>query len=229
MIATVVPNHKEMASALKAAAGLLSNVHVLSPEGVSSLNAAAARLFQCPGKSWFCQTTKAEPIQFEKCKDRSERAFTPKIGVDRIEVRDEADALPFAKWDISLILEYEDDAVHCPRWHFDLGNPDQDGPVTHLQYGGNKHPSNAGLDVRVREPRWNTAPMDIILLCETVAANFFPKEWNSALRHDPQWAKLVKQSQKLCYPYYLRALYDSLNTSDKPTHLDTCWNTGSTS
>ncbi len=227
MIATVVPDHKQMASALKAAAGLLSNIHILSSEGVDSLNAAASRLYQYKdkSKSWSCQTAKAEPVQFEECSDRLDRVFVPKIGVDCIEVRDEADALPFAKWDISLLLEYEDATVHCPRWHFDLGNPGQDGPVTHLQYGGYKHKENAGLDVRIREPRWNTAPMDIILLCETVAANFFPKKWNSELRHDSQWAKLVKQSQKLCYPYYFRTLYDSLNSSDGPTHLDSCWNT----
>ncbi len=51
MIATVVPDYKQMASALKAAAGLLSNIHILSSEGVGSLNAAASRLHRYKDKS----------------------------------------------------------------------------------------------------------------------------------------------------------------------------------
>jgi len=228
MIPTIIPDHKEMATALRSTATLLSNVHILSQEGVNSIEAAVARLYNCPGKSWFCTTPKSEPIQFEACFDRAGRQFIPKIGVDRIEIKDEVEKLPFVKWDINLYLEYKESTVHCPRWHFDLCNPNQDGPITHLQYGGNKHPDQPNLDVKIREPRWNVPPMDIVLLCETVAANFFTEIWRTQLKDNPTWNKTVKASQRLCYPYYMRKLYKSLNDTGGLTLLNESWNTVTT-
>ncbi len=224
MIETVVPSNKEMAAALKRTATILSELHILSPEGNGSLGGAADRLLREPEKHWACNTTKSQPITFEKRTDRSKQSFQPTIGVDRIEVRENGEELPFVKWDISLLLKFDNGTAHCPRWHFDLGNPDQEGPKTHLQYGGYKHPNNPGLGPSVREPRWNTAPMDIILLCETVSANFFHEIWERSLRRDTSWTEIVRMSQRLCYPHYLRTLYSSLNSSGSGTHLDHCWN-----
>lgn len=225
MIDTIVPSHIEMAKAMRSMATLLSEANIVSPEGVTSIERAANRLYQKPGKDWFYTTPQEEPIQFELCRDRANREFIPKIGIDRIEVRDEAEQVPFSKWDINLLLEYSNQDVHCPRWHFDLCNPGQAGPITHLQYGGNKHPNKPNLDILVREPRWNVPPLDIILMCETVAANFYNKIWMERLKDDPQWNRIVQQSQRLCFPFFFRSMHNALNNTGVGSHLGASWNT----
>ncbi|PNQ76001.1 hypothetical protein BA950_09270 [Erythrobacter sp. SAORIC-644] len=224
MIETTVPTHAEMANALRSTATLLLEANILSPQGSDTINSAANRLYNKPGKAWSYATPSAQPVLFELCVDRAGRQFIPKLGVASIEVRDEIDDIPFVSWDINLLLEYADQEVHCPRWHFDLCNPEQAGPITHLQYGGNKHLNLPNLDVRVREPRWNAAPLDLILMCETIAASFYQDTWESQLRDLTRWNEIIQQSQRLCFPYYLRGLYNTLNAAAAGSHLSACWN-----
>lgn len=224
MIHTVVPSNREMAGAINVVASLLLDAHILTDEGLGSMQNAATRLHQKAGKDWSYTTPPAEPIRFEPCFDRAGRRFVPIIGVDRIEVKDEPEKIPFVRWDLNLLLEFEDSEVHCPRWHFDLCNPGQDGPITHLQYGGNKHFNRPNLDVRIREPRWHLPPLDLILMCETVAANFFPIKWQSSLKDERKWNLAIQQSQKLCFPFYFRAMHNALNNGEVGSLLRANWN-----
>ncbi len=67
-------------------------------------------------------------------------------------------------------------------------------PINHLHV--------LGFDV----PRFPYPPMDVVLLCEFVLINFFPKE-SEKLRQDPTWKKMVLSSQKIFVePYFEKCL-----------------------
>ena len=224
MVQNRIPTNREMAANLNVASVKLYDAGILAPEGSSALTTAASTLFEQPRSTWRYSIPVVQPVYFNACRDRRDRIFTPEIGVKWIGVLDEQDKLPFSVWDIALTLKYENPDIHCPRWHFDLANEDQPGPITHLQYGGHKHEGNGHFDTALKEPRWFTAPMDVILLCEMVAASFFLDLWNENLRGDPQWTRLVHESQQLCYPHFIRSLQQSVAVNGAKVVLDANWN-----
>ncbi|MAN65539.1 MULTISPECIES: hypothetical protein [Hyphomonas] len=205
---------------------MLLNTRILTPEGFAALSEAADKLQSKTELAWDYSIPIQNPVSFLPCVDRQGRKFIPKIGVKEISVVTPAnsEAIPFKKWDIALTLEFEDESVHCPRWHFDMANLDQPGPITHLQYGGYKHAPHNHLDSSVQQPRWFTPPMDVILLCEVVAANFFQEIWIQSLRQERRWLALIHQSQKICYPHYLAQLSKSIGVSGANVLLDASWN-----
>jgi hypothetical protein len=223
---TSIPDKDEMAKALRDCGELLLKCNILSSDGFSAVVATAERLRGKAAFSWDYAIPKAEPMTFSSCVDRLGRRFTPKIGVEGINVvRPSNDAvLPFRRWDIALTLEFDDADVHCPRWHFDMANVEQPGPITHLQYGGYRHAGRSDLDTVIKEPRWFTAPLDVILLSEVVAANFFPEIWLQTLREDRRWCSLVHLSQNFCYPPFLSAMVASLGVSGASPILGLSWN-----
>jgi hypothetical protein len=74
------------------------------------------------------------------------------------------------------------------RFHFDKANPDQKlGPEYHLQIGGNPeeyelcwHPK------KVNVPRFDYRPMELFLVCQMIAANFFWDEYLE-IREKREW------------------------------------------
>jgi hypothetical protein len=81
------------------------------------------------------------------------------------------------------------------RYHFDKANAGQDGPVFHLQYGGNPadeelfwHPESFAW------PRILHHPVDLVLACEMVAANLFATEYRQIAK-DPTWLAAIRNSQ----------------------------------
>lgn len=221
-----IPNQNEMASALQLCGKLLLENDILSSLGFSALSSAAERLRGRPAHAWHYAIPLADPMLFNERTDRKGRLYTPTIGVEGIGVvQNEEDAsLPFNRWDIALTLNYSEEDVHCPRWHFDLANPKQPGPITHLQFGGHKHEGHPQFDTVLKEPRWFTAPHDVILLSEVVAANFFQDVWLESLRNDRRWTNLIHLSQSLCYPAYVSALMTSVGVSGSDSILGGCWN-----
>lgn len=224
--ATVIPSNKEMAKALQDCGAILLTANILTSEGLAAMSEAAERLHSKSEDEWDYSIPLTAPVSFAPRTDRQNRTFTPKIGVDRISViRPETEEfIPFKQWDIALTLEFSEPEIHCPRWHFDMANVGQPGPITHLQYGGYRHENNDHLDTSVQEPRWFIAPMDVILLSEVVAANFYHETWISALREEPRWQTLVHTSQKLCYPHYLAQLQRSIGVTGANAVLCASWN-----
>lgn len=223
MIATTIPTNTDMADRIKHAASILFDANILTAEGRVALEQVSTHLRSAGEYEWSYSVARNFPVSFQALSDNSGEKYQPQIGVEKISIINEVDNLPFESWDIALLLKYSNQNIHCPRWHFDLCNTGQNGPITHLQYSGHRH-DNVSLNCRLKEPRWCLPPYDIILLCESVAANFYHDEWNSSLRNNRSWVKIVKSSQKLCYPYFLRQLYTSLNASETPTLLDGSWN-----
>lgn len=84
------------------------------------------------------------------------------------------------------------------RYHFDCKAANVKGPepIYHLQVGGNAlAEEDCWFPKHLEIPRFHFPPMDIVLLCELVLANFFHQE-SENLRKKPEWVSLVRKSQE---------------------------------
>jgi hypothetical protein len=91
------------------------------------------------------------------------------------------------------------------RYHFDVASPGQDGPEFHLQAGGNAADEElCWLPEAISVPRIAHHPMDLVLVCELVAANFFG-EAGRRTASDPTIRGAVARSQsEYVMPYLER-------------------------
>lgn len=132
------------------------------------------------------------------------------------------------EWDSEAVLERLTDPVRSfdgrviLRCHFDLANPGQHGPKYHFQFGGEAReyelcwlPGIADL------PRLIYPPMDLILVCQLIAANFYWEEYIE-FRETPEWIGTLRRSQgHLLKDYYK----DCLNVLEQNrVLLDYLWN-----
>ncbi len=137
-------------------------------------------------------------------------------------------AFPFDDWDICLEIDYlgdDADIVHEARWHFDLANNNsipQAGPKTHLQFGGNS-PRHDTKYSTLKAPRWHHHPMDLLLMLETVSANFYEQKWKDKIKNNPTWCNAINASQKLCIKPIIDEMHILMNASDT-TILAEVWN-----
>ena len=214
-----VPTGNEMATALRA---VINRLEPILQSESSTIVHRACSLLKKAGckKNWGYEIPNSEPMIFKRCTDRNDRSFVPTITcLIQVDESHGKESLPFCSWTIALILRY-DEKRRNPRWHFDLADEQQGAPITHLKYGGHCH-GDRSLDEAIKEPRWHTPVMDVILLAETVAANFFPNEWQE-FRQDLSWCRHVSQSERLCYTHYMEALKETFNVSST-TMLNKVW------
>lgn len=89
------------------------------------------------------------------------------------------------------------------RFHFDRANEGQPGPTYHLQAGGNARDEEAcWLHEAISVPRLAHPPMDLILACELVVANFCGVEDRKLLRDPPWHGSLCDSQNDLLLDYY---------------------------
>ena len=93
------------------------------------------------------------------------------------------------------------------RLHFDLGDSEQPGPRHHVQVGGTtQDEEHCWLSPAIPVPRLAHQPMDLVLLCEIVAANFHPEFYRDVSR-DATWKGTLATSECcLLKPYYQSCL-----------------------
>lgn len=112
------------------------------------------------------------------------------------------------------------------RFHFDQATPGQQGPKHHVQIGGKAQSEECcWLHEAVSIPRLAYPPIDLVLACEMIAANFFPDEY-ARVRSDPIWKGVVRETQE----YLLRQYYSVCTNilggrSPNISLLDELWNT----
>lgn len=116
----------------------------------------------------------------------------------------EWESAPMKACDVALeILDMSGGLLE--RHHVDLANTAQEGPVWHLQYGGNSRnhpqPPTRWLD----PPRWPVPPADIALMVETVAFNFYHEKWRQ-LNENGSWLRAVKTAEDLTMRHYITRL-----------------------
>jgi hypothetical protein len=219
---------RQMGMSLQATTNRYYELGILEGESCTAVSEAVARLKKANGSnSWDYSISKGAPIKFKDCVDtRDNSVFNPLIMVERIAV-DTNEDFPYHEWVAVLALEYKERGKASPRWHFDLGNAKQPGPRLHLQYGGHHHVDRK-LDETLKAPRWSNFPLDVILLMEVVAANFFENVWKERLRDDRSLRKNIKLSEGLCYAPLSRKLYSYLDdiagAEANSTFLSGCWN-----
>lgn len=108
------------------------------------------------------------------------------------------------------------------RCHFDLANTGQQGPQHHLQFGGNARDYElCWFPNEIDLPRLVCPPMDLVLVCQFIAANFFWKEYNE-FRDTPEWMIALSRSQEHLLKNYYKACVDAI--SNHRSLLDTLWN-----
>jgi len=97
------------------------------------------------------------------------------------------------------------------RCHYDRANVDergrpQPGPRYHLQFGGATRDDEFPWLRRVLSlPRLPAPPIDAIIACDLIAANFYP-DLHSELVEDPHWRGVVKKSERILRAYYQRSI-----------------------
>lgn len=127
-------------------------------------------------------------------------------------------------WDAeSLIDRIVDQKRVMLRFHFDQAERNQQGPIHHLQFGGNARKEEAcWFPEIINLPRINYPPMDLILIGQLIAANFYYDEYQK-VRNTPEWIKIVRDSQKSFLNDYYTKCISAINGND--ILLDRLWNT----
>lgn len=215
---------EEAGKALLVIAAKLLDKGIVVPEGFAVLQRIGERLKrEKSAQSWNIEVDPGEPVTFKKVKDKSGLVVAPSIIANIAIVQNDRNTPPFSRLDMALQINDEQGQPVC-RWHLDLANQQdgkwQSGPLVHLQYGG--HFQNAGhLDIPFKTPRWCHPPMEVALLCEVVAANFYESDWQE-MRNDMNWCSSIHLYQKLCFTNYLQKMSGCLSVSSS-TALNTMW------
>lgn len=130
------------------------------------------------------------------------------------------------EWDSEHVLDALTSQGEQPRvmlrFHFDRAEVGQMGPEYHLQIGGNAstdelcwHPEELDL------PRLAFPPMDFVLACQMIAANFFPGYYQG-VKDLPEWVNIVRVSQEQFLSEYYERCAAALNSGQ--LLLDDLWN-----
>ena len=210
--------------ALSVVADRLSTANIIEPEGFSVLDTVARRIKQGRAStSWTIDVDRGNPIRFSRATDRTGNPVIPSL-ICSIVVDQSASAKPpFSSLDIALEVDNEENEP-MGRWHVDLANHSngvfQEGPLVHLQYGGHIA-GHRSADHPLKVPRWCHPPMELALMCEVIAANFFPSQWRK-FRDDTNWCDAICLYQHLCYTSYFEKLQRCMSISST-TILGSTW------
>lgn len=137
---------------------------------------------------------------------------------------DEIDHIYRERWDSEVVYnELTDDGRVMLRCHFDLANPGQPGPKYHLQFGGNPQADELCWFPRFMNlPRLPYPPVDLVLVCQLIAANFYWDEYIE-FRQASEWRYALRSSQE----YLLQGYYEAcLSALDQDLLVDCLWNSG---
>jgi hypothetical protein len=217
----------EAGEAMSAVATKLLEAQIVAPEGFSVLSRVASDVARRKTElTWSIEVDRGQPISFEKVRDRSGIVVSPMLMAKGITVaQGDRHTPPFDQLDMALEISDEQNQP-VARWHLDLANQGSDeefqsGPLIHLQYGGHHH-DDRSMDAPLKAPRWCHPPMELALVCEVVAANFYEELWAAKLREDPGWCRAIGTFQRLCYSVYVEKLRNCLSVSSS-TALNVMW------
>lgn len=216
---------KSAGDAMACIASALISHEIIEPEGYDVLCRLSRELrLLKDAVAWSVEVDRGAPILFRRTTDERNNPVKPRIVAKGIQIeQSDGMTLPFKALDMALEVE---DETNTPlsRWHLDLANEAngvvQSGPLTHLQFGGHHH-DDRRRDHPLKVPRWCHPPMEVALLCEVVAANFYEEEW-LGLRDEPSWCQAISLYQRLCYRHYFERMTNSLSISSS-TALNEMW------
>lgn len=218
----MIPTADEMAKALRSLGTILYRNNIINQSTYADFN-GTVDLLRGNRKSWRYTVEASKPLKFEPFEhSRLDTYVYPLIYVD-IEVdetNDTGKVPPFKELNATMEVKELGKEKTEIRIHIDLAEKDketaeyQNGPLFHLQFGGHSPGANRSDEIKLREPRLAHPPMDLVLLCETVIANFYPEKW-IIIKSQDTWQQLIHFSQVLCYQYYFAKINDCLS-KEKP-------------
>lgn len=220
-----IPKAKDMGDALHYLAQFLTENDLVQCDVWSATSDALQTLQSSrESKSWNYTITSSSPIIFRTIvHDKIGTEIIPRIYADITldESKLEEEGTPFSN--IVSVLEIRSiEGKVLVRFHIDRANAGQAGPLFHLQYGGHSPGSDRDRpDFELREPRWAHPPLDIILLCEVVIANFYALTW-SEIKHQRGWMELIGMSQQLCLEPYFNNIQKHVDKKDRSL-LNSLW------
>ena len=106
------------------------------------------------------------------------------------------------------------------RFHFERAESTAIEPLYHLQVGGRLRDDEefCWYPEWLKLPRFVHHPLNLILACEFVVANFFPDEY-SKIREEPLWRKWVEVAQEEYVFHYYEAICRCRNKKESILHL----------
>lgn len=211
----IIPTAREMSSYLASLSNLLCEKELIYPDSKSSLDHASAKLIKLgASRSWKYTIEASAPINFVPTPDKKLEEIELLVYIDvAVEPPKRNELPPFKKLDTKI--EIFDLAGHLQsRWHIDLANRKEDGsyqegPLFHLQSGGHKPEGKREDELKISRPRWAIPPMELILTCEMIIANFYPEQWKT-IRTEKRWLKLIHIAQLMCYSAYCQRMQNCL-------------------
>lgn len=220
-----VPTAKEMADALRQTGRALHQKKIIEPGNVFE---DIARITVAHGKEnfiWSYEISKSNPIVFKRKHDlHLNKTIQPQIYASISVQRSPAGGVCFKRLDLALEV-LDDEGNVLIKHHIDFANSPkeqfQEGPLFHLQFGGHTPGYTKSFEVPIKEPRWLCFPLDVVLLCEVVVANFYPEDW-AELKSLPGWNDPIVSSQKFCIIPFLNALQSKASVSSRSL-LDQVW------
>jgi len=211
----IIPSAREMGSLLASLSNLLCQNQLISPDSKNCLDRASTQLIKLSSsRTWQYTINPSAPIEFVPTSDRKLGKIIPQVYLDVAVEAPKTNALPIFKR-LDTKIEIFDLAGHLQsRWHIDLANRKaddtyQEGPLFHLQSGGHKPQANRKEELKISRPRWAMPPMELILTCEMILANFYPAQWKT-IRTEKRWLKLIQTAQSICYLAYYQQIHECL-------------------
>ena len=215
MNVNIIPSAREMASLLASLSNLLCQNQLISPDSKNCLDRASTQLIKLSSsRTWEYAIKPSAPIKFVPTSDKKLGKIIPHVYLDVAVEPPKRNDLPLFKR-LDTKIEIFDLAGHLQsRWHIDLANRKedgtyQDGPIFHLQSGGHKPLANRKEELKISRPRWAMPPMELILTCEMILANFYPAQWKT-IRTEKRWLKLIQAAQSMCYLTYYQQIHECL-------------------
>jgi hypothetical protein len=172
-----VPTAKEMKQQLNALSRLLYH-NKLIQRHKNGLESAISQLDRFNEKTeWEYIIKPSIPIKFVPTLDKKLGEIVPQVYLDvAVAPPKRNDLPPFKRLDTKIEI-FDFAGKLQSRWHIDLANQKEDGfyqegPLFHLQSGGHKPQGNRKEELKLSRPRWAMPPMELILTCEMILANF---------------------------------------------------------
>ncbi len=216
-----------MATRLRQLHRLLIDEKLLDNDAASVIEKVATKL-EAQGKKpdWTYSITPSDPLRFISVNTKKVKNIQPVLQTKLSLAIAPQDGIKGCFSELNSTLELHSNGTVLDRWHVDLANDDQAGPLVHLQHGGHSSGNTSRhSESKLSIPRWMHPPMDIVLTSEIVVANFFPGHWER-LKKNPTWTNLIRDAESYCYENYFSAIGKHYaDTSEKTTILHRFWAT----
>ncbi len=223
-----IPTAREMGEKLGSLNRLLYQEKLIKAASHSLLFKISRQLKELKqARKWEYTIKPLEAIKFVPIQDKKLGQIAPRVYIDVAVNPSETEGKPpFTRLNTTI------EVVDLPagdlqsRWHIDLANRKADetyqaGPLFHLQGGGHKPQAERIQELKVSIPRWTIPPMELILTCEMIIANFYPEKWDK-MSTQKKWLELIQVAQSICYPVYFQRVQECLS-QQKQSVLRALW------